>query len=224
MAKRGSIKKLKPRETARWQARISALFEADRKNAEAILLENGFDAERAVKAVKEVRAFGTVLQLHNNAPHEFQDPNNPCFFALRLMVLGQFMREAEPASVQVGMLWGRFKIGMGLPAISTAVRGGHLAQHRGPGGSTQGDLALTLGVLVSENPEIKRVELLAYLQSEAAHDRFHSTENRSLFITGIEIDETNRLISYEDRTRSTHKITFDSLERKLRSVKKVPKI
>ena len=165
-------------------------------------------------------AFGTTFQLQKDTPKEFDDPSHPCFFAVRLMALAEMIGRADPTSLQVGRRWGQWALGMTLPEISKAARDGHLAKHRGKGGGAVRDLTYTLQMLVKENPSLDRAAVLEYLQSDEALDRFSSTNNRTLFVTGVEIDEVNRSVAYEDQERTLHKVTFDTLDRKLRAVRK----
>lgn len=195
-------------ETDGWRLRIDKLFAADRQKAEKILQTCGFSAIAALGFVERLEGLGTTFQLKRGAPAEFRDPNNPAFYAVRLLALALLIEQADPKSLQVGRLWGRYLGGLDLPAIAKAVRDGHLAQHRGPGGSTQSDLGRTIATLVGENPQIDCAGILEYLQGDEAADRFLSTIKRTIFVTGIEYDQATGVVmhqlSFVFRTIFTH--------------------
>lgn len=153
----------------------------------------------------ELRAYGAMVQLRKDAPAEFNNLNHPRYYAVRLLALEDMALQADPASVQVGRRWwGQWVLGTTLPEIAKAVRDGHLAQHRGRGGGVLRDLAQTLQVLVKEGLAPDRAALLNYLQSDEALDRFSTTGARTLFNTGVEVDETKGLVTYNPfKTRET---------------------
>lgn len=200
---------------------MDGLAAADVDTAAKVLSEHGYSCATALKLIKEVRAFGAIMDIERNAPSEFHDPNHPCFFAVRILALTKLVSQSEPTALQVGRIWGRLGQGLHLPEISKAIRQGHLAKHRGRGGSEANDLTRTIEAVLREHPDLDGAGLVVYLRSEEALDRFNSVEARTIFVTNVEIK--NGSVVYEDQRRVDRKVKLATLDRKIRSVRKKAK-
>ena len=207
-------------ENQAWLKRIASMIEADVRSAEQILSEHGFTAEQAFGFVKQESTSGVWRQFVPSAPKEFQDPTHQCYYALRILLLAQRIREAEPQSVQFGRLWGRAAVGLEFPDVAKSMRSWLLDQHRGIGGAKPNDLTLSLRQIIQDNADADSAFVLHFLRSEEAADSFHNIEQPSIHITNVEIDTQRGEVIYEDRSRKTHKIKITSLDRKIRELRK----
>ena len=203
-----------------WDTRIKRLLSKDVDAATAILMEADLTPEEAVGWVVKATASG-VIQYRTNAPHILKDPTNPACFALRILLLRDRLQNADAMSVQLGRLWGRASIGLQYPEVAKEVQAWWLHIHRGPGGRKQNDLTRTLTVILKENPDWGVREIVCFLLSEEAKDRFASTADQSVFVTNVEFDEHAEELTYEDRSRKTHTIKMDSLRRKISDLSRI---
>jgi hypothetical protein len=204
-----------------WRDRVNGMFKVESELARSILREYGIPPNLALGFIKSVSGFGAVMVIDRTSPKELHDADNPCFFAVRLLALCQLIADADPKSLQVGRMWGRFSLGLGLPKIAKAVRDGHLAKHRGPGGGTANDLTRTLEAVLSEHPNLDSAGVIIYLRGEEAMDRFSSAGPQTIFVTGVEFK--NKDVIYEDRQRNVHKIKITSLARKITKIREKAK-
>jgi len=200
-----------------WDIRIRRLLSTDVDAATAILKEAGLTPEEAVGWVARATAAG-VIQYRTNAPHILKDPTNPACFALRILLLRDRFQDADAMSVQLGRLWGRASIGLRYPEIARATQAWWLDTHRGPGGRKQKDITHTLTVILKENPDWGVREIVCFLLSEEAENRFASTVDQSVFVTNVEFNEHAKELTYDDRSRRTHTIKLDTLKRKIRDL------
>jgi hypothetical protein len=210
--------KMSPEDLA-WYNRIESLLAVDIQTAETILAKHGFTPDQALASVMRASSSGVGHQFRPEAPKELRDPTSECCYALRILLLAKGIRESDPKAVQFGRLWGRAAMGLEFPNIATSMRNWLLGQARGPGGAKTNDLTRTLEQIFHDKPSADRKHVLEYLQSEEAYDKFYSIENQEIFVTAVEIDEQAGTMKYMDRTRKTRKITFASLDRRLRELR-----
>jgi hypothetical protein len=203
-----------------WHKRIESMLSADIAVAEKILSEHGLTSADALRAVKLVTPLGFGIQLQPKAPRALNDPTNPCFYALRLLLLAKHLQVADPKSAQYGRRWGQIALGLKFPDIAKSMQGWWLGSHRGVGGAKANDLTQTLQQILREKPDADRKYVLDYLQSEPAADEFSNTENPTIHITGVHVDEVAGTLTYEDRTRKVIKIKILSLDRKIRDLRR----
>lgn len=211
-------KKRTTRARGAWDIRIKRLLSADVDAATAILKEVGLTPEEAVVWVEKATISG-VISYRANAPHELKDPTNPACFALRVLLLRDHLQNADATSVQLGRLWGQAKVGMQFPEIAKAMQALWLGVHRGPGGRKQNDLTRTLTSILKENPNWGVREVVGFLRSDKAEDRFASTVEQSVFVTNVEFDKHKGVLAYDDRARKTHTIKMESLKKKIRDLR-----
>lgn len=203
-----------------WRRRIDSLMSDDERTAVAVLHARGFSTEQALKAITRVGAFGATIVYAPRTPPEFRDPTNPCCFAVQILHLGKLVREADATSLQVGRVWGRAAMGLQFPEIAKAMEGWWLKSRRRGGGAKITDLTRTLSYLLTKRPEATRRQILAYLESDDAEHEFGLTEGANIHITGVKVDEDQKVVRYEDRARKVHKLTFESFDHKIRHLRK----
>lgn len=203
-----------------WRRRMDGMISSDRKVAEAILSKYGFTADQARSAVRRASTFSAVIDFVPNAPKEFRDPTNPCAYALQILLLNEHAQAAHPQSLQIGRLWGRASIGLKFPEIAVAMQQSWISSRRGPGGARANDLTRSLMHVLRIMPKAKRTHVLDYLVSDNAKDEFSSTESPKVHVTGVTVDEHHKSITYEDRSRAVHTINFESLEKKIRDLRR----
>ena len=204
---------------AAWRDRIDSMISADVQEALKILEDHGFTSTDALAAMKRRPGIGLAIALHKNAPKEFDDPTYQCYYALRILLLADDIRQADPRAVQIGRLWGRAGHGLQFPAVAKAMEGWWLRSRRGPGGAKTNDLTRTLGQIFKEEPGADRKHVLDYLQSDQAQDDFSAVENPKIHVTGVAVSKDKKWVTYEDRARKAHKIAMVSLDKKLRTLR-----
>ncbi len=203
-----------------WHQRIETMLSKDVATAEDILSKYGFTPTDALNSVKRITGSGVGIVFQPGTPSVFRDPTHQCCYALRLLLLVQSIRDADPIAVQIGRLWGRAAMGLEFPQIAKAMQSWWLTSHRGIGGAKVNDLTQTLAKILRDKPDADRKYVLDYLTSEAAEDAFSQTEDPTIHITGVEIDETAGTLSYENRARKLNKIKLASLDRRIRDLRR----
>ena len=92
-------------------------------------------------------------------------------------------------------------MGLEFSNIAHLMRELLLKQNRGVGGAKRNYLTRTLEQILHEKPDADRNYVIDYLRSEEALDSFHNTENPTVHVTNVEVDETSESLIYEDRAR-----------------------
>ena len=203
---------------AAWQPRSDGILADDLSNARRILAENGLEAEQARRYVEYATPSG-VISFKPGAPAAFQDPTHPVCYAVRLLLLAEFAANADPQALLLGRQWGRAAMGMNFPAIAHSMQAWWLGGHRGKGGRRENDLTRTLRTLLQRYPEASPAQILDMLRSNDAEDEFYSTAGSHIHVLAVELDDRSKMITYTDRARKTCKVSFRSLERKLRTLR-----
>jgi hypothetical protein len=218
--KRGNVQlHVKPASDAlAWRNRIDGLLVADEKTASVILARHGFTVEQAGKAVRRVAAWGAVIDYAPDAPEAFRNPGNECRYAVQILHLAKLIRQSDPTALQLGRIWGRATIGLRFPEIAKSMQGWWLSNHQGPGGRKTNDLTRSLKTYLREHANAGLADFLAYLQSDEAEIEF-DTANPEFHVSIVEINNEGRTVTYEDRARKVHSITFNSLDRKIRNLR-----
>lgn len=206
-------------EDSAWHKRVESKLSTDILAAEKILVENGFTREDALNSVKRESDSSVWRQFHPDAPKEFQDPTNQCFYALRILLLDKRIRDSDPRGLHFGWLWGQAAMGLTFPDIAESMRSWLLDQQRGIGGAKANDLTLTIQQIFRDKPDADSNYVLDYLQSEEAKDRFFNIDEPTVHVINVEFDEQSDQLTYEDRARNTKMIKTSSLDRKLRKLR-----
>ncbi len=201
-----------------WQRRMNKMLAADVSAAEKILIEHGLSAKQALAYVEQATPSG-VIDFRSGAPAMLRDPAHAACYALRMLLLARFIPATDAHALQLGRLWGRASVGMNFPEIARSTQKWWLDAHRGSGGRKENDLTRTLRTILEQKPNADANYVLQYLNSDEALDKFHCTDNPTIHITEIEVDEETGTLKYDDRSRRTYKILFESLERKIRRLR-----
>lgn len=201
-----------------WRSRIDTLLADDERVATRILEEIDLTPEKAKAFVRTVTPSG-IFDLKPDAPKPLRDAAHPASYALQLLCLSDAISAADPQAIQLGRLWGRLGLGMQAPDVVKASQTWWLNQNRGPGGRKDNDLTATLKELLREIPDASFEEAVSYLFSEDLLDRYHSTEDKTAFITNVEELPDDEGIGYTDTSGTFCKIKVASLKRRLRELK-----
>lgn len=201
-----------------WRRRMNKMLAADVSAAEKILTEHGLSAKQALAYVEQATPSGVIV-FRSGTPAMLRNPAHAACYALRMLLLARFIPAADAHALQLGRLWGRASVGMNFPEIARSMQAWWLDAHRGSGGRKENDLTRTLQTILEQKPDADAQYVLQYLKSEEALDKFHCTDNPTIHITGIEVKEGTRTLTYDDRSRRTHKILFESLERRIRGLR-----
>jgi hypothetical protein len=209
----------KPRDQAMaWRRRVDFLLGADVARAKETLSRFGFTPDQAIGHVQS-HGLG-AFRMKPDAPSEFSDPTNDCYWALQMLLLQSEIEASDPGSLQIGRLWGFAVRGMGYRETSKAVQGWWLGNNRGPGGRKESDLTSSLRTALERHPKANCAEVCTFLASDEAEYLFSALVQPTIQVTAVEVDTQAKSLTYDDRVRETHKISFASIDRKLRRLRR----
>ncbi|MPY74617.1 MAG: hypothetical protein GEU87_10180 [Alphaproteobacteria bacterium] len=194
------------------------MWASDLADAKAVLEKHGFTQERALAFV-EADSPGTIT-FRTETPSALKDPAHEACHAVRLLLLDKYIEGADPLALQIGRLWARANLGLEFPQIAKAMQAWWISKHSGPGGRRKNDLTRTLQSIIQEIPTADWKRAVDYLQTDEASDRYHSTQDPTIHVTAVELDDTNGVVTYQDRAGTTHTVKASSLERKLRGLRR----
>ncbi len=163
-------------------------YRKDLERALEIIKSEGLSLGQARSFFRSFGSTGSAFSWSFDTPEIYKDTRNPINAALKILILADmivantecrddWLRERN---------WNRYALMLDYPVFSNFVKGNSFKGKQQIGGSRLGPLRTTIKAIVRDNPNISILQLLSFMKSEDAWDKFDANREGNKVLAVID--------------------------------------